>query len=366
MAHTYVYAYSHDRTLARLGMAKGAIDRAFAEFPELPEAHLAMANYHYLGLRDFDAALAEFAVAEHHMPENADVLFGRAMVYRRLGQWERAVADLEQALRVDPRNPTLLREAHLTEVFVRDYSRAHELLDRSLGIAPDDGTGYVYQVLLALRGHGNTELARRYEGTMPSANYDHGLAHTYAHWLAAILDHDYERALRLLDRSDEQPIFDGDVAPSFVPKDSLYARTHVLARNDAQARRYFETVMRKIDEDLMHLPANDAAGAAVLYLSLAEAQAGLGQRAEALATVARARSLVPKTEDEILGGHIQLASVVRVLAPAGDTDPALLELADYLRGPGLWAIEGLKRDPRLDPIRDDPRFDALLENYERK
>ena len=48
-----------------------------------------------------------------------------------------------------------------------------------------------------------------------------------------------------------------------------------------------------------------------------------------------------------------------------DFNRAIEELERYLAAPGLWSIEGLLPNPTLDPIRDDPRFQALVERYGR-
>ncbi len=43
-----------------------------------------------------------------------------------------------------------------------------------------------------------------------------------------------------------------------------------------------------------------------------------------------------------------------------------IELLDeYFATPVGWTIEGLSRDPRLDPIRDHPGWLALVEKYKR-
>ncbi len=42
-------------------------------------------------------------------------------------------------------------------------------------------------------------------------------------------------------------------------------------------------------------------------------------------------------------------------------------LDEYLGSRGAaWTIEGLLPDPRLDPIRDDPRFLAVVEKHRRR
>ena len=42
------------------------------------------------------------------------------------------------------------------------------------------------------------------------------------------------------------------------------------------------------------------------------------------------------------------------------------ELDAYLAGPGWLSIEDLLVDPRLDPIREDPRFSTVVEKYRRQ
>ncbi len=55
-----------------------------------------------------------------------------------------------------------------------------------------------------------------------------------------------------------------------------------------------------------------------------------------------------------------------VFVAAEDYDAAIEAFDVYLPVPGWWSIEGLLPDPRLDPIRDDPHFQALVEKYRRQ
>jgi hypothetical protein len=52
-----------------------------------------------------------------------------------------------------------------------------------------------------------------------------------------------------------------------------------------------------------------------------------------------------------------------VLAKAGDLDTALQEIERLLTRPSFVTAHTLRLDPRWDPIRDDPRFKALLVKY---
>jgi hypothetical protein len=53
----------------------------------------------------------------------------------------------------------------------------------------------------------------------------------------------------------------------------------------------------------------------------------------------------------------------RILAQAGDADAALDEIERLLAGPSWLTVHTLRLDPRWDPIREHPRFKALLAKY---
>jgi len=58
-------------------------------------------------------------------------------------------------------------------------------------------------------------------------------------------------------------------------------------------------------------------------------------------------------------------TIIWALIAAEDYDLAIRELDTYLDNPGLWSIEGLQLDPRLDPLRQRPDFLTLVEKYGR-
>ncbi len=55
----------------------------------------------------------------------------------------------------------------------------------------------------------------------------------------------------------------------------------------------------------------------------------------------------------------------RILAQAGEVDAALDEIERLLlAGPGFLSVHTLRLEPRCEPLREHPRFQALLAKYE--
>ena len=101
-AHASAYWQDWDPSPKRLALAQAAAERALALQPNLPEGHLAMGYYHYWGHRDYDRALAEFAITARSQPNNADVIEAVGYVQRRQAKWQDALASLKRGAELDP------------------------------------------------------------------------------------------------------------------------------------------------------------------------------------------------------------------------------------------------------------------------
>jgi tetratricopeptide (TPR) repeat protein len=356
MAHVGLYWYGIDRTPERAQLADAAIGTALALAPALPEGHVAKAALLWRVRDDDQGALAEISIAEAAIPQDAELQFLRASLYMSRGKWDLAITGLENALESDPRNVVYLRMQSSGYMFKRDHAGVERNLARILDIAPDDGTAYVDRAHLGLYAYGDTTLANRYESSPPAPSYATALAATYVRWLAAVFDRDYARALSILDTSNEEPVFDGDLRNSFTPKALLYARTHLLAGNTDDALRELHVAKNAIERQLLSLEAGQWAP---LHVALAEVCAALGDTAGAAAALASS----PPVDRATQGSGLQLAAALRVYLPLGDHERALRELDAYLSSPGRWTIEGLTADPRLDPLRSDPRFAELVAKH---
>ena len=180
----------------------------------------------------------------------------------------------------------------------------------------------------------------------------------YVGWIAALYERDYDTALSYLGDWE----MDVDAANSFyVPKASYYGVTYRLAQRPELAERAFQTARVHLEEALEANPDD-----ARLVVSLGQAMAELGEHEEGVQLARRAMELMPTIRDAGVGPVVQLDAIIRVFAPAGDYNAMIAELDAYLAGPGWWSIDGLLPDPRWDPIRDDPRFQALVEKYRRQ
>jgi tetratricopeptide (TPR) repeat protein len=98
------------------------------------------------------------------------------------------------------------------------------------------------------------------------------------------------------------------------------------------------------------------------YCNLAVAYAGLGKVEEALAACRIASELMPPTVDALDATEVQHAWAL-VYTRIGNYDSAIDILDSLLQFPSKTQIEGVRRIPWWDPLRDHPRFQALLEKY---
>jgi serine/threonine-protein kinase len=99
-----------------------------------------------------------------------------------------------------------------------------------------------------------------------------------------------------------------------------------------------------------------------LHIQLARVLAYLGEKASAQAEAQRATELLPESKDAFGGPEIT-TGVAEVYAVLGENDRAIAILDGLLSRPSPVTAEVLKVNPVWDPLRSDPRFQALIDKY---
>ncbi len=353
MVESWAY-HSFDPLPARREKARTAANEALRLQPDLPEAHLALGFSYYYGDRDYERALAEFEIAKRGLPNEAQAYMAIGAIQRRQGRWVESTANLEKAAGLDPKNSSVLLNLGYNYMATRNFEAADKIFDRGIEAAPESFGLRALKSELAIRWKGDISVAEKELALVPPGIDPEGLV-TLSRMEVLTLQRKFKEALQAIQQ------FRGETllvrAAVTCPKASLEGTVYLYLDDKVNAHSAFERA-RIIAERLVRESPDDAARHGQLGLILA----GLGQKDAAIAEGKRAVELLPESQDAFDGPEVTVV-LAQIYAWTGESDEAFRLLDHLLVVPNGITVPSLKLDPAWDPLRKDPRFQALIDKY---
>jgi TolB-like protein/class 3 adenylate cyclase/Flp pilus assembly protein TadD len=346
-AQSNSYWIGIDPTPARLAAAKDALDRARALDPNLPETHLALGYYRYYGQRDFSGGLAEFQQAEKGLPNNVDIIEAIALIQRRLGHWDEAIAGQRRAIELDPRDTNAYLGLAVTYSALRRFPEDLAMVDRILALEP----AYEPALYVKARALWATGDLQAVEPLLANPGTDPTMR-----GMQALFQRRYAAAIEILSSAVAAETKRGEFTDD---EKLLLGLSQQRAGDVAAARATYERAAQDFRNELEKV-APDSFQEADRHAALGQAYAGLGEAASAVAEGQKAMAMHPTSKDPMEGPGEE-ESLARIYALLGDADHAIPILKRLLQIPYGFAITPafLRLDPVWDQIRNDPRFQEL-------
>ncbi len=345
-----------DPTPRRLERARSTAEEALRLQPDLSEGHLALGYYYYYGARDYERALSEFETARRGLPNEAQAYLAIAAIQRRQGKWTESLANFEKAAALDPRNPKVLHNLGFTYLAMRNYSAADNIYDRMIASTPQSFSARALKGVVAIFARGDIALAQEQLDALPPSVDADGLVTSTRVWVLS-LGQKYPEALRVLEE------FRGEVLGAYngpTPKAFLEGLLYHCLGDQGKAVTAMKYA-RVVTERLVSERPDDASRHALLGQVLAL----LGEKDAAIAEGKRAAQLLPESQDAYDGPQI-MAALAGIYTWVGESDEAFRLLDHLLQVPNGVTVPLLKLDPGWEPLRRDPRFQALLDKYSAK
>ena len=353
MVESWVY-HSFDPIPAYREKARFAADEALRLQPDLPEGHLALGFSYYYGDRDYQRALAEFEIAKRDLPNEARAYMAIGAIQRRQGKWAESTANLEKSAALDPKNLTNLFNLAFSYMYQRKFETADKTLDRAIAAAPQSFVSRGLKAYLAVLWRGDIKFAENELASFPPGVDPDGRVTTARIWLLS-LQRKFADALQVAQQFRGETLASPSTAPC--PKAFLEGVLYLNLGDKMQARAAFERA-RIVSEQLLRESPDDAGRHAQHGAVLT----GLDQKQEAINEGKRAVELLPESQDAFDGPQIT-ASLAQIYAWVGERDKAFQLLEHLLDVPSNITVWILKLDPVWDPLRNDPRFPALIDKY---
>jgi len=346
--HGAMYWFRDDPSAARATRQREEADAALRLAPDLPQAHVAMGLAYYWGRRDYQRALDEFATALKGLPNDAELWWRIAAVRRRLGNWNEMFAAFDKAVQLDPRRANLFQDLGLTHERLHHYADALSAYDTALSLAPDLYEAAINRGWTYVEWQGQLDTLREVLNRLPR-----DAEPVFPNRVELLLwERNADSLIQIVARIGVIKAQD-----RYLPN-TLYSAWALQVQGDrAGARVAFDSARVRLDSALRELPDDWR-----VHAARGMALAGLGRRDEALREAHWLQRSVVYREDAF--GRADLAGVrAQILAQVGDDDGALDEIDRLLAGPSTVSVFTLRLDPRWDPIRNHPRFKALLAKH---
>jgi tetratricopeptide (TPR) repeat protein/tRNA A-37 threonylcarbamoyl transferase component Bud32 len=349
-----LYFYFFDRTAARRRQLEVAVDSAMALDPSLVDSRIAQGFRDYWGFLDYPRARSELVGVLDEAPDHPELWWLLGSIQRRGAQsqadWEQALQSLRRAASLNPRASLYSLELEQTYVLMRKYDDAESEAKRCMGLDSTWFACYLPQATLQEAGRGDLRASQR---VIDEATRRAGptvilqwLLSSSPSWVLESSGPNLEKELLRLSVG----ALNSDSAGYYLAV-ARYVRGH---GDSIRARVTFDSARQLLQRHVKGDSLNAESRAA-----LSAAYAGLGRGAEAVREGKRAIELLPVSRDAVHGPPL-LQALMDVYLTLGDADHAIDMLEKLLAVPSEMSITCARVDPHFNPIRQNPRFQALI------
>ncbi len=350
--HALARFFRHDLTPERLEAADAAAAKAVELAPDSPRVRLALGYYQLWAYRDVEKALEEFARAGAGQPDSAEVLEAKGNVFLLQGRWEEVLDAFQRAFDLSPRDAGLIADCGWVLWTTRRYPEAIAAGDQAINLAPDSVWPYLYKTHTYWSWKGSAIRTRAVLEALP------GTAGGWEHWAwfwQEMYEGRYREALERLESTTEEWI---RIKMYARPNSLFAARAYELLDEPELARRSYEVSRDLLEPEVLASPEDPR-----LRSSLGIVYAALGRKEDAIREGIRATELLTRSMDGFyyLPYVVDLAHIYTIV---GENEAALDQIEYLLTNPSWISAPFLRMDPRWNRLRDDPRFQALLEEHE--
>jgi len=353
---SWIY-HTFEPTADRREKSRALADRALQLQPDLPEGHLALGFSMYYGERDFDRALAEFALAQKGLPNEAEVYLAIGAIQRRQGKWDESTANLEKAAGLSPNETWPLQNLAFNYQVLRKFDLANKTIDRALTLAPESFNLWSIKAQLEFSEKGTFEIGERGVQLLSTKPMDD---ETKVHFTIALaqtrlVQRRYPEALQAAQSlTDEALAKDPE---GLMGKYGTIGIAKKLLGDEAGAREAFLKAKGYAEKWVA-----DAPNEAKRHGHLAECLAWLGEKEAAIAEAKRGMELLPESVDAF-EGPVGTQTLAEIYVIVGEYDKALPIVDGLLSRPSQVTVAQLKMSPLWDHVRQDPRFIAIIKKH---